>query len=472
MAENKTKKVLITDTILRDAHQSQAATRMRIDEMIPVLSQLDDIGYYSLEAWGGATFDSCLRFLNEDPWERLRTLKKYLKKTPIQMLLRGQNLLGYRHYSDDVVEKFVAKSIENGVSVVRVFDALNDPRNLETSMKAIKKYGGICEAAICYTTSPVHTTAYFVKLAKQLEDMGADNICIKDMANLLLPYTAFDLVTKLKKELKPETKIHLHTHNTAGTGDMINLKAVEAGCDIVDTALSPLGNGTSQPATEPFVATLKGTPYDTGIDIQKLLPIVNHFKTVAERLKADGFLSPKVLSIDINALIYQVPGGMLSNLISQLKQQNKSDKLGEVLAEVPNVRKDCGYPPLVTPSSQIVGTQAVLNVISGERYKMVTKEFKGLLRGEYGKLPAEPDAAVVKKCIGDEKRITYRPADDLKPEYDRFKSEITDYMEQEEDVLSYAVFGQVALNFFKWRKAQKSGVDADMANNPNKVYPV
>ncbi len=472
MADKTKKKVLITDTILRDAHQSQAATRMKIEEMVPVLEQLDDIGYYSLEAWGGATFDSCLRFLNEDPWGRLRTLKKYLKKTPIQMLLRGQNLLGYRHYSDDVVEKFVAKSIENGVKVVRVFDALNDPRNLETSMKAIKKYGGVCEAAISYTTSPVHTTEYFVKLAKKLEGMGADNICIKDMANLLLPYTAFDLVSKLKKELKPGTKVHLHTHNTAGTGDMVNLKAIEAGCDIVDTALSPLGNGTSQPATEPLVATLKGTPYDTGIEIEKLLPIVNHFKTVADRLKADGFLSPKVLSIDINALIYQVPGGMLSNLISQLKQQNKSDKLGEVLAEVPNVRKDCGYPPLVTPSSQIVGTQAVLNVISGERYKMVTKEFKGLLRGEYGKLPAEPDAAIVKKCIGDEKRITYRPADDLKPEYDQFKQEIADYMEQEEDVLSYAVFGQVALNFFKWRKAQKIGVDKNMAENADKVYPV
>ena len=472
MADKTKKKVLITDTILRDAHQSQAATRMKIEEMVPVLEQLDDIGYYSLEAWGGATFDSCLRFLNEDPWERLRTLKKYLKKTPIQMLLRGQNLLGYRHYSDDVVEKFVAKSIENGVKVVRVFDALNDPRNLETSMKAIKKYGGVCEAAISYTTSPVHTTEYFVKLAKELEGMGADNICIKDMANLLLPYTAFDLVSKLKKELKPGTKVHLHTHNTAGTGDMVNLKAIEAGCDIVDTALSPLGNGTSQPATEPLVATLKGTPYDTGIEIEKLLPIVNHFKTVADRLKADGFLSPKVLSIDINALIYQVPGGMLSNLISQLKQQNKSDKLGEVLAEVPNVRKDCGYPPLVTPSSQIVGTQAVLNVISGERYKMVTKEFKGLLRGEYGKLPAEPDAAIIKKCIGDEKRITYRPADDLKPEYDQFKQEIADYMEQEEDVLSYAVFGQVALNFFKWRKAQKIGVDKNMAENADKVYPV
>lgn len=471
MAEITKKKVLITDTILRDAHQSQAATRMRTDEMLPVLEQLDEIGYYSLEAWGGATFDTCLRFLNEDPWERLRTLKKYLKKTPIQMLLRGQNLLGYRHYADDVVEKFVAKSIENGVTVVRVFDALNDPRNLETAMKAIKKYGGVCEAAISYTTSPVHTTEYFVNLAKQLAQMGADNICIKDMANLLLPYTAYDLVSRLKKELDPKVKVHLHTHNTAGTGDMVNLKAIEAGVDIVDCALSPLGNGTSQPATEPLVATLKGTPYDTGIDIQKLLPIVNHFKGVAERLKKDGFLSPKVLSIDINALIYQVPGGMLSNLISQLKQQNKSEKLGEVLAEVPNVRKDCGYPPLVTPSSQIVGTQAVLNVLAGERYKMVTKEFKGLLRGEYGKLPAEPDPEVVKKCIGGEKRITYRPADDLKPEYEAFRQEIAPYMQQEEDVLSYAVFGQVALNFFKWRKARDAGVDANLIGNGG-VYPV
>lgn len=471
MAEITKKKVLITDTILRDAHQSQAATRMRTDEMLPVLEQLDEIGYYSLEAWGGATFDTCLRFLNEDPWERLRTLKKYLKKTPIQMLLRGQNLLGYRHYADDVVEKFVAKSIENGVTVVRVFDALNDPRNLETAMKAIKKYGGVCEAAISYTTSPVHTTEYFVNLAKQLAQMGADNICIKDMANLLLPYTAYDLVSRLKKELDPKVKVHLHTHNTAGTGDMVNLKAIEAGVDIVDCALSPLGNGTSQPATEPLVATLKGTQYDTGIDIQKLLPIVNHFKGVAERLKKDGFLSPKVLSIDINALIYQVPGGMLSNLISQLKQQNKSEKLGEVLAEVPNVRKDCGYPPLVTPSSQIVGTQAVLNVLAGERYKMVTKEFKGLLRGEYGKLPAEPDPEVVKKCIGGEKRITYRPADDLKPEYEAFRQEIAPYMQQEEDVLSYAVFGQVALNFFKWRKARDTGVDANLIGNGG-VYPV
>lgn len=466
------RKVLITDTILRDAHQSQAATRMKIEEMIPVLEQLDEVGYYSLEAWGGATFDSCLRYLNEDPWERLRTLKKYLKKTPIQMLLRGQNLLGYKHYSDDVVEKFVEASIRNGVSVVRVFDALNDPRNMETAMKAVKKYGGICEAAISYTTSPVHTTDYFVKLAKQLEDMGADNICIKDMANILLPYTAYELVSKLKKVLKIETKVHLHTHNTSGTGDMVILKAIEAGCDIVDTALSALGNGTSQPATEPLVATLKGTEYDTGIDLAKLLPITEHFRGVAERLTKDGHLSPKVLKVDINTLVYQVPGGMLSNLISQLKQQNKSDKLMDVLAEVPRVREDFGYPPLVTPTSQIVGTQAVLNVLSGERYKMVTKESKGVLKGEYGKLPAEPNPEVVKQIVKDEKIITHRPADDIAPEYEKYKAEMLEYYTQEEDVLSYAVFNQVAVNFFKYRMARDKKVDKDLASSADKVYPV
>ena len=468
------KKVLITETILRDAHQSQAATRMRLDEMLPVLEQLDDIGYYSLEAWGGATFDSCLRYLNEDPWERLRTLKKYLKKTPIQMLLRGQNLLGYRHYADDIVEKFVAKSIENGVGVVRVFDALNDPRNLETAIRAIKKYGGICEAAISYTESPVHTMDYFVKLAKDLEDMGADNICIKDMANLLLPFDAYNLVSALKARLKPETKIHLHTHNTTGTGDMVNLMAIKAGVDIVDTALSPLGNGTAQPATEPLVATLKGTQYDTGIEIAKLLPIVAHFKGVAERLKKDGFLSEKVRGVDVNTLIYQVPGGMLSNLISQLEKMGKSDKLMECLAEVPNVRKDCGYPPLVTPSSQIVGTQAVMNVIAGERYKMVTKETKDLFAGKYGKLPAPLNEEVAKKVLGDIQPIDYRPADDLKPEFEGFKSELQEkgYYEKEEDVLSYAVFEQVAENFFKWRKAQKQGVDKDLSSDKSGVYPV
>ena len=470
--DNNNRKVLITETILRDAHQSQAATRMTMEQMLPMLEQLDDIGYYSLEAWGGATFDSCMRFLNEDPWERLRTLRKHITKTPIQMLLRGQNLLGYKHYADDVVDKFVKASIENGVKIIRVFDALNDTRNLETAMKAIKKYGGICEATICYTTSPVHTNEYFVKLAKELEQMGADNICLKDMANLLLPYTTYDLVKALKAELKPTTKIHLHTHNTTGTGDMVNLKAIEAGCDIVDTALSALGNGTSQPATEPLVATLRGTKYDTGIDLEKLIPITDHFKKVADELEKSGALNPNVRKINVNTLKYQVPGGMLSNLMKQLKEAGKLDKLDECLAEVPNVRKDCGYPPLVTPSSQIVGTQAVLNVLNGERYKMVTKEFKALLRGEYGKLPADPDPEIVKKIVGDEKIITCRPADLIQPEYEKFKSEMMQYYTQEEDVLTYALFNEVAVNFFKYRLAKNKGVDKNLADNKNKVYPV
>ena len=466
------RKVLITETILRDAHQSQAATRMTMEQMLPMLEQLDDIGYYSLEGWGGATFDSCLRFLNEDPWERLRILKKHMPKTPIQMLLRGQNLLGYKHYADDVVDKFVEKAISNGVTVIRVFDALNDPRNLETAIKAIKKYGGICEATICYTTSPVHTNEYFVKLAKELEGMGADNICVKDMANLLLPYTAYELITALKKELKPETKIHLHTHNTTGTGDMVNLKAIEAGCDIVDTALSALGNGTSQPATEPFIATLRGTEYDTGLDLEKMIPITNHFKKVANELETSGILNPNVRKVDVNTLIYQVPGGMLSNLMNQLKQQGKLDKLDEVLAEVPRVRADAGFPPLVTPSSQIVGTQAVLNVLCGERYKMKTNEFKALLKGEYGKLPAEPNPEVVKKVVGDEPVITCRPADLIAPEYDKIKEEMKEYYTQEEDVLSYAMFPQVSLNFFKFRLAKNQGIDKDLADKADKVYPV
>ncbi len=470
--ENNGRKVLITDTILRDAHQSQAATRMTIEQMLPALDKLDEIGYYSLEAWGGATFDSCLRFLNEDPWERLKILKSHLKKTPIQMLLRGQNLLGYKHYSDDVVEKFVEYAIKNGVSIIRVFDALNDVRNLETSIKAIKKYGGVCEATISYTTSPVHTNEYFVKLAKQLEDLGADNICIKDMANLLLPYTAYELVKEMKKVLKPTTKIHLHTHNTTGTGDMVYLKAIEAGCDIVDTALSALGNGTSNPATEPLVATLKGTEYDTGLDINKLVEVNEHFKGVANELEKSGSLNPNVRKVNVNTLIYQVPGGMLSNLMNQLKQQGKLDRLDDVLAEVPNVRKDSGYPPLVTPTSQIVGTQAVLNVLNGERYKMVTKEFKGLLKGEYGKLPAEPNAEVLKKVVGNEELITCRPADLILPEYEKFKSEISEYYTSEEDVLSYALFNEVALNFFKRRLAEKAGIDKDLAEKTGGVYPV
>ncbi len=443
-------KLLITETILRDAHQSQAATRMRTDEMLPVLDKLDKVGYFSVECWGGATYDACLRFLNEDPWDRLKALREGMPNTKLQMLLRGQNLLGYKHYADDVVDMFVKKSIENGIDIIRIFDALNDIRNLEQSIKSTKKYNGIVEAALSYTTSPVHNIDYFVDLAVKLEKMGADIICIKDMANLLLPYDAYSLVKAIKQSV--DIPVHLHTHNTSGTGDMTNMKAIEAGVDIVDTALSPLANGTSQPATESLVATLKGTERDTGLDLELLNEISAHFKKVAERLTKDGYLNPKVLRVDVNALIYQVPGGMLSNLINQLKEQGASDKYQEVLAEVPRVRKDLGYPPLVTPTSQIVGTQAVLNVVTGERYKMVTKETKGLLRGEYGKLPAEPDPEVIKKCIGDEPRITCRPADLLQPEYEKYKSEMRKYYTKEEDVLSYCMFPQVSEKFFKWRE--------------------
>ena len=444
-------KLQITDTILRDAHQSQAATRMRIEDMIPALEILDQVGYWSLECWGGATFDSCMRFLNEDPWERLRTLKKHLPNTKLQMLFRGQNILGYKHYADDVVEQFCKKSIENGIDVVRVFDALNDPRNLESAIKFVKEYGGICEAAISYTTSPVHNEDYFVKLAMELEKMGADTICIKDMANLLLPYDAYSLVKKLKENIS--VPIHLHTHNTAGTGDMTNLMAAQAGVDIVDCALSPLANGTANPSTEAMVATMQGTERDTGLDLVKLSKAAEHFRKVADKMKAEGTLDPKVLNVDPNALLYQVPGGMLSNLISQLKQQNAEDKYYEVLAEVPRVREDFGYPPLVTPTSQIVGTQAVLNVLMG-RYKMISKESKGILRGEYGRLPGKVNEDVRKLAIGDEEVITVRPADLIKPELEKYREETKDFAKSEEDVLSYALFPQVAKKFFDARDAK------------------
>ena len=440
----------ITDTILRDAHQSQAATRMRIEDMLPACEKLDNMGYWSLECWGGATFDVCMRFLNEDPWERLRTLKKAMPKTPLQMLLRGQNLLGYKHYADDVVAEFCKKSIENGIDVVRIFDALNDPRNMETAMKYVKEYGGKAEAAISYTKSPVHSEDYFVKLAMQLEKMGADTICIKDMANLLLPYDAYSLVKKLKENVS--VPIHLHTHNTTGTGDMVNLMAAMAGVDIVDTALSPLANGTSQPATESLVATLKGTPRDTGLDLNKMSEAAVHFRKVADELKASGALDPKVLNVDTNTLLYQVPGGMLSNLISQLKQAGKEDKYYDVLAEIPRVREDFGYPPLVTPSSQIVGTQAVLNIITGERYKMVPKESKAMLRGEYGKLPGTVNEEVRAKAgIKPEDVITCRPADLLEPELPKYREEYKDLAKSEEDVLSLALFPQVAPKFINRR---------------------
>ena len=452
-------KVFITDTILRDAHQSQAATRMRIEDMIPGLKALDEVGYWSLECWGGATFDACMRFLNEDPWERLRTLKANLPNTKLQMLFRGQNILGYKHYADDVVEAFCKKSIENGIDVVRVFDALNDPRNLEAAIKFVKEYGGMCEAAISYTESPVHNEDYFVKLAMQLEKMGADTICIKDMANLLLPYNAYSLVKKLKENIS--VPIHLHTHNTAGIGDMTNLMAIQAGVDIVDCALSPMANGTSNPATESLVATLKGTERDSGLDLEKLSEAAAHFRKVATKLKENGTLDPKVLNVDSNTLLYQVPGGMLSNLISQLKQANAEDKYYDVLAEVPRVRKDFGYPPLVTPTSQIVGTQAVLNILSGERYKMITKESKGLLKGEYGQLPGEVNEEIRKKAIGDEQPITVRPADLLEPELEKYREETKDIAKCEEDVLSYALFPQVAEKFFKTRDSKVEETDND-----------
>ncbi|MBQ3108474.1 MAG: pyruvate carboxylase subunit B, partial [Clostridia bacterium] len=410
-----------------------------------------------------------------DPWDRLRTLKKALPNTKLQMLFRGQNILGYKHYADDVVEQFCRKAIENGIDVIRIFDALNDPRNLESAIKYTKKYGGICEPAISYTISPVHNEDYFVKLAKELVQMGADVIAIKDMANLLLPYDAYSLVKRLKSEV--DVPIHLHTHNTTGTGDMTYLMAVEAGVDIVDCALSPMGNGTSQPATEPLVATLKGTERDTGLDLNKMAEAAKHFRGVAAKLTEQGSLDPKVLKVDTNTLLYQVPGGMLSNLISQLKQMNAEEKYYEVLEEIPRVRKDFGYPPLVTPTSQIVGTQAVLNVVAGQRYKMFSKESKAVLRGEYGALPGEVNEEVRKMAIGDQEVITCRPADLLEPELDKYREEIKDVMIQEEDVLSYALFPQVATKFFEARanKGKEEAAPAPApkaAKDPNAVKTI
>ncbi len=463
-------KVKITETVLRDSHQSLIATRMTTEEMLPILEKLDGIGYHSLEAWGGATFDSCLRFLNEDPWERLRKIRSHVKNTKLQMLFRGQNILGYRHYADDVVEYFVQKSIANGIDIIRIFDALNDPRNLQTAIKATKKEGGHVQAAISYTTGPVFNNDYFAKYAKQLESMGADSICIKDMAGLLKPYDAYELVTALKKTVK--LPIQLHTHYTSGLASMTVLKAIEAGVDIVDTAISPMALGTSQPPTEPIVATLAGTKYDTGLDLKKLDEICKYFTPLREKYIKEGLLDPKVLKVDVNALLYQVPGGMLSNLVSQLKQAGKSELLPEVLAEVPRVRADAGYPPLVTPTSQIVGTQAVFNVLMGERYKNVTKEFKGVVRGDYGKTPVAIDPAFVKKIIGDEKQITCRPADLIKPELDSLREKVKPWAEQDEDVLSYALFEQVATKFFEYRKNQKYGIDGENSDAENKIHTI
>ncbi len=462
--------VKITETVLRDSHQSLIATRMTTEEMLPILSDMDKVGYHSLEAWGGATFDACMRFLNEDPWERLRVIRDHVKNTKLQMLFRGQNILGYRHYSDDVVEYFVQKSIANGIDIIRIFDALNDPRNLTTAINATKKEGGHVQAAFSYTTGPVYTMEYYSKYAKQLEELGADSICIKDMAGLLKPYDAYELVKTLKESVK--VPIQLHTHYTAGLASMTLMKAVEAGVDVIDTAISPMSQGTSQPPTESIVAALEGTPYDTGIKLTDLDKITKHFTPLREKYLASGQLNPKALKVDVNALVYQVPGGMLSNLMSQLAQAGKSDKLTEVLEEVPRVRADVGYPPLVTPSSQIVGTQAVFNVILGERYKTVTKEFKGVVRGEYGKTPVAIDPAFVKKIIGDETPIDYRPADALKPELEQLRKEIAPYLEQDEDVLSYALFPEVSKKFFEYRKAHKYHLDPEHSDQKNGIHAV
>ena len=463
-------KVKITETVLRDAHQSLIATRMTTAEMLPILEKLDQVGYHSIECWGGATFDACLRFLNEDPWERLRTLKKHMPHTKLQMLFRGQNMLGYRHYADDVVQYFVQKSVANGIDVIRIFDALNDIRNLKTAIDAAKKEGAHTQVAISYTLGDVFTEEYYVNYAKQIEEAGADSICIKDMAALLTPYATERLVKALKANVK--LPIQLHTHYTSGLASMCLLKGIEAGADVIDTAMSPLALGTSHAPTESMVAALQGTPYDTGLDLMLLTEIRSYFMELRQKYLDRGLLDPKMLAVDANALIYQVPGGMLSNLLSQLKQAGKEDKLNEVLQEVPRVRKDAGYPPLVTPTSQIVGTQAVFNVIMGERYKTVTKEFKGIVRGEYGRTPVPIDPAFRKKIIGDEKPIDCRPADLLEPEIDKLRKECAEWITQDEDVLSYAQFGQVAVKFFERRRNQQYGIDGVHGDAAKQIHPV
>ena len=463
-------KVKITETVLRDAHQSLIATRMPSELMEPILDKMDQVGYHAVECWGGATFDACLRFLKEDPWERLRMLKRHFKNTKLQMLFRGQNILGYNHYADDVVEYFVEKSIANGIDVIRIFDCLNDIRNLETAVKATRKEGGHAQIALCYTLGDAYTLKYWENLARDVENLGADSLCIKDMAGLLLPKEATELVGALKRGTS--LPIEMHTHYTSGMASMTYLKAIEAGADIIDTASTPLAMGTSQPSTEVMVAALQGTEYDTGLDLDKLIEISNYFQPYREECIKSGLLSTKVLGVDIKALKYQVPGGMLSNLISQLHQAGKDEKLQEVLEEVPRVRKDFGEPPLVTPSSQIVGTQAVMNVITGERYKMVPKESYKLVAGEFGRTVKPMDEEMLKKVLKGEKQMTDRPADHIPPQLEQFKEECKEWTQQPEDVLSYALFPQVAKDFFQYRDAQKSGIALKNADKENKAYPV
>ena len=455
-------RVKITETSLRDGHQSLMATRLTTAEILPIVEKMDRAGYYALEVWGGATFDSAIRFLNEDPWERLREIRKRAKNTKLQMLLRGQNLLGYRHYADDIVDKFVEKSIKNGIDIIRTFDALNDVRNIRQASESTKKYGGHSQLAICYTISPVHTIEYYKNLALEMQNMGADSIAIKDMAGILLPYRAYELVTELKKVIS--VPIEVHTHNTAGLGAMTNLKSVEAGIDIVDTAISPLSGGTSQPTTESLVRTLQGTGHDTGIDLSLLKEIAEYFKPIRKKYLDKGTLNPQALCTEPNIVEYQLPGGMLSNMLSQLKAQKAENRYEDVLKEIPKVREDLGYPTLVTPMSQMIGTQSVFNVLTGERYKMIPKEIKDYVRGMYGKSPVPISEEMKKKIIGDEEVFTGRPADLLTNEYDEIKKEVGNLARNEEDVLTYAMFPQVAQTYFEKRNNPEEEIKVQTIN--------
>lgn len=444
------KKIQFTETVLRDGQQSLIATRMPTSDMLPILKTMDQAGYHALEMWGGATFDACLRFLNEDPWERLRAIRKEVKKTKLQMLLRGQNLLGYKNYADDVVADFVTKSVENGIDILRLFDALNDVRNLETAIRATKAAGGHCQTAISYTTSQIHTVDYFVDLANKMANLGADSICIKDMAGVLTPQTGYELVSRIKDAV--DLPLEVHTHATSGIAEMTYLKVAEAGADIIDTAISSFAGGTSQPATESVAIALEDCGFTTGLDLQKVAEIAEHFNPVRDRFREEGLLNPKVKDIEPKTLIYQVPGGMLSNLLSQLTEQGLQDKYEEVLAEVPKVRADLGYPPLVTPLSQMVGTQALMNVISGERYKLVPSEIKDYVKGLYGQSPAPISDEIKETIIGDAEVITVRPADLLAPQLPAFREEVAKYAKSEEDVLMYALFPQQAQDFLGRRE--------------------
>ena len=470
MAEIEKKPVKIMETVLRDAHQSLIATRMPTEEMLPIIDKMDQVGYHAVECWGGATFDASLRFLHEDPWDRLRKLRDGFKNTKLQMLFRGQNILGYRPYADDVVEYFVQKSLANGIDIIRIFDCMNDLRNLQTCVNAANKEHGHAQVALSYTLGDAYTLEYWTSMAKKIEEMGADSICIKDMAGLLLPYQATELITALKENTK--LPIQLHTHYTSGVASMTYLKAVEAGVDVIDCAMSPFAMGTSQPATEVMVETFKGTPYDTGYDQNLLAEIADYFRPYKDECLESGLLNPKNLGVNIKTLLYQVPGGMLSNLTSQLKEQHAEDKYYEVLEEVPKVRKDLGECPLVTPSSQIVGTQAVFNVLMGERYKMVTKETRDVLMGKYGATVKPFNPEIQKKVIGDEEPLTCRYADMIDNELDTLREEVSAYSQQDEDVLSYALFPQVAMDYFKYRDAQQTKVDATVADEENGAYPV